>query len=1184
MGLILYFILIESIWANQVGIKLHGQLPSPPQFALQELQKVLSEKSIESHVSNGNLNDKPAQIIIEIKLAWSENKHHWKKPESFKIMVDKNKILVDGSDPVGLMYGIYELAEQIDMGTGKGLAVLYNIRETSSEPALEIRADNIFLKLENDDAISPWFYEEEFWKRYFSSLSRNRFNICDIHAMYNLENTSFPDLFPYFVKNPAIPEAALESQDQEKNLAMLNRIIELAEERGVHVSLMDYALDFPGISHGDEDKMITQTSWAVSEILKRCPKLWMFGFRIGESGKSEDFYKRSFLYGIANSGRKNIRLYTRTWLAQFKDLAQIGMKYPENFYIEIKYNGEHLGLPYNAIQGRWGSYSYEKYLNYPRYWKVIWQIRTNGTHRIFPWCDTDFIKRCVQSSTFGNAAGFSLEPITAYYTQDPSRVFKNPKQVDFIDYMFERYWAWYLVWGRLAYNSETPERVFIHEFKKQFGEEAGEQIYRLTNTYSQILPLIYRHHCLGPDHRNMAPEFETGNNTDYKPKQPKIKNIDSFINAGVLDTQTHLSCSDYVEAYLNHTINGKMTPLDVAERLDALAKQCQDYLKKIRVSKNKKEWNTCVNDIEALTNLAKYYAEKDRAACALQFYYRLGDPSQVPTARKHQERAIFYWKELVNVTEGQYKPLSDPLRMGKDFTWSRVLPDLDADLERIAEIEKEIQKSNSVQISHVPVYFAHAREDVQLICGVSGATPQKVSLYYQSGTGSPQKEICSSINRWTFESKIPGINLREGSYLRYWFSAEINGKTLTSPPDGAKNPDEIRIHSDEEGPVITWKSAEVKRKDEFVHIECTIEDLYGIAKAILEWKPMPSDQPWAEPIPLKQIQNNIFSTRVPLTYEGVLYCIVATDNNGNTTRYPNPQTARPYLVVNPWDRGLPPDMQVFSIGELKDGLKGQEKQWEKVSSMGRPGVFYEYCGKMGKVTFPLSVDTYSDYRLTIGTVVRQNYGRAKILIDAKEIDVLNCQLDVGGYVPVQKEFYIPALAEGDHSLSLELIDTSSIGFEGFKLTSRPAMVQGFMISQSFLGFIGEEGKDMYPIGNKNIIWNPADADAEGVVHLDAQLKPNENCHAYAATEILCDKDIETVMRIGHNDGMNVWLNGKIVYDYLRKHAFEYNMARIPVNLKKGKNLLVLLVTQAGRNWMFNVNLDTYDFQNRMPKF
>ena len=127
-----------------------------------------------------------------------------------------------------------------------------------------------------------------------------------------------------------------------------------------------------------------------------------------ESGKSESFFERSFLEGIRNSEKEDVRLYTRTWGATFKDLAQLGMAYPENFYIEIKYNGEHLGAPYNAIQGRWKDYSYQQYLNYPRYWKIIWQVRANGTHRLFPWFDTDFARRAARANSFGGGIGFSL--------------------------------------------------------------------------------------------------------------------------------------------------------------------------------------------------------------------------------------------------------------------------------------------------------------------------------------------------------------------------------------------------------------------------------------------------------------------------------------------------------------------------------------------------------------------------------------------------------------------------------------------------------------------------------------------------------------------------------------------------------------------------------------------------------
>jgi len=125
---------------------------------------------------------------------------------------------------------------------------------------------------------------------------------------------------------------------------------------------------------------------------------------------------------------------------------------------------------------------------------------------------------------------------------------------------------------------------------------------------------------------------------------------------------------------------------------------------------------------------------------------------------------------------------------------------------------------------------------------------------------------------------------------------------------------------------------------------------------------------------------------------------------------------------------------------------------------------------------------------------------------------------------------------------------------------------------------------MYPIGNPDLKWKKAEVQDKGIVRLDKQLDPHEDCYAYAATEIVSDKAIETTLCIGHNDGVYVWLNGEIIYEHPDKHAFEYNMSAIPINLKKGENLLVLLMMQAGRNWLFNVNLDTYDFRTKLPKF
>ncbi|MEN8139576.1 MAG: hypothetical protein ABFR62_14235, partial [Bacteroidota bacterium] len=428
-------ILSQVCSAQSVVIDVDNDLESPQKYAVEELNAALTNRGFK--VDGGN--DYTISIV-----SIGNKTELFNKPESFKIENSNNVISLFASDVVGSMYGIYELAEEIKYSEKTGVSILESIKDKYSEPALEIRADNPFLTIdENKTGISNWFYDVEYWERYFEKLARNRYNICDIHAMYVYETTGFPNIFPFFLINPKYPEASWQDEDQQHNLDMLKRIVGIAKDHGVNVSLMNYATEFPNTNMGKEAELAEKTSWAVAKLLNEIPDLWMFGFRIGESGKSEKFFEHSYLDGIEKSGKENVRLYTRTWLAEFRDMIKIGMKYPDNFYIEIKYNGEHLGAPYHAMQGRWHSYSYEKYLNYPRYWKIIWQIRPNGTHRVFPWNDIEFVKRTVESCKFGGAVGFTLEPITAYYPQNPDLTYKNAEKYKFMSYTTDRYWSWY---------------------------------------------------------------------------------------------------------------------------------------------------------------------------------------------------------------------------------------------------------------------------------------------------------------------------------------------------------------------------------------------------------------------------------------------------------------------------------------------------------------------------------------------------------------------------------------------------------------------------------------------------------------------------------------------------------------------------------------------------------------------
>jgi len=525
----------------------------------------------------------------------------------------------------------------------------------------------------------------------------------------------------------------------------------------------------------------------------------------------------------------------------------------------------------------------------------------------------------------------------------------------------------------------------------------------------------------------------------------------------------------------------------------------------LSVNKGVKEWNVLKTDIEALANLAHYYAEKDRAACSLEFYYQMGDASQVRLAKTHATQAKKYWEQLSDVTEKQYRPLLEPLRMlMEDFTFRSELPRLQADLDRIAQIEKEIEKGMTARSGH------------------------------------------------SFQKAPPGQDL----------------KTLP----------------DRQGPVVAWRQSAIRanREQGWMHIECTVYDTSGVDKVKLEWKPLPSMQKWQKPIIMTR-QGDVFSADVPLTYEGLLYSVVAIDSVGNVTRFPDVRKETPYVAVNPWDRGLEPELRITSEAKISGGLQEKVVRWQDVSTMGRPGRFRQYSGKGGQVEFSFSVNELSDYILTLAKVVNPNSGMAAVYVDGREIGVMDCQQDVGGDIPVKQEIRISRLKPGTHSLRFRLLTDKPVAIEGFGLAPTPAIIDRFLISQSFPGWPKEITEDDYPIGKPGIQWKPAQVDDKGIVHLDGQLKPNENCRAFAVTEIVCKRPQKTHLLIGSNDGAIVWLNGKRISSYPKKRPFKYNQDRIPVQLQKGKNTLVLLVFQAGRFWLFNANIETYDFRLELPE-
>jgi len=265
---------------------------------------------------------------------------------------------------------------------------------------------------------------------------------------------------------------------------------------------------------------------------------------------------------------------------------------------------------------------------------------------------------------------------------------------------------------------------------------------------------------------------------------------------------------------------------------------------------------------------------------------------------------------------------------------------------------------------------------------------------------------------------------------------------------------------------------------------------------------------------------------------------------------------------------------------ISNGVTVIPLEWKNVSNMKYSGKYFEYISMGGSINYSIKIAEDFDYKLKINKVMNTEFGNAQLLMDNKTLGILNFSRDVAMSVPAVQEFYVSSLSGGNHNITLNFKGKSKIGIEKISFLKIPIAIKKFLISQSFNGFIGNDGRNMYPIGNKNIVWKKADVLEDGIVRLDAQLDPSENCHAFAVTEIICQEELETTLRIGHNDGAIVWLNKELIYEYPSLHGFKYNEFSVPIKLNKGKNILGMIIMQAEGNWLFNLSMDTNKFKSQ----
>jgi hypothetical protein len=600
------------------------------------------------------------------------------KPEAFRIRRTAAGYDVTGGDARGAMYGALDLAEQVDL-TG-------TVREKDEQPALGIRALKYNIPLpgtgylsEEDLANNQWFWDLDYWRKFFDMAARNRYNAI-----------TFWSAHPYdrMVRIPKYPEATdLPAAELDHNIAFFRQLFQMAADRGldtylitwnIHVSrafaekhnIPPAGLDLPLVRDYQRE--------AIKALFATYPMLTGLGTTAGERmgnmpvKQRLDWISDTYFAALRQVGRP-VPFILRYWQSEPEATAAMlaSLHYPGPVYLDIKYNGEHMysSTKPHVLDPKWVQLAHGHY-------RLLWHLRNDDLF-ILRWGDPDFVRETVRNMAGPDSAGFiegselDLPGVDRIHTET-ARAHLDWK------YKFEKHWFRYMLWGRLGYSAGEPDDTWRAHFVRRFGA-AGPETFEALREASKIAPLITSYHW-NYMNGDWYPEGSIGTwNTSYE--QPRV----NYRRA----TMYHP-----IEAYIfNNTIDGTFAnipeflaqskaegPLEVADRLSGHGRRALELIAKARghVERGNKEFECTVADLRASGNLGIYYGEKLRGAAHLaRFLFGAGEDERRASVA-NLESALEAWKQVVAATQNHYVP--HEVWLFGQFDWKRYQPDVEADI------------------------------------------------------------------------------------------------------------------------------------------------------------------------------------------------------------------------------------------------------------------------------------------------------------------------------------------------------------------------------------------------------------------------------------------------------------------------------------------------------------------------
>jgi hypothetical protein len=642
----------------------------------------------------------------------------------------KTVLLVSGFDDRGLMYALLDVATRIGWSAGKSNP-LSEIKEITEQPAIAERALSVYTM--NRAYWESRFYDESYWTKYLDMLAENRYNMFTIVFGYEASGFMAP-VYPYFFNVDGFSEVNLPgitSQEQKRNVEALNRLIQMAHDRGIGFTAGIWDHIFrggvqeatnPGSTAGNVkvtglngDNLIPYTKAALIRFIKVFPGVDVIQFRMHDEsglkqGEQEGFWKGMFQAIKADA--PNIHFVLRA-KGLPDSIIQNAYDAGVNFSIGTKYWMEQMGLPYHPThiprqnqQDR--RHSYADLLRYPQQYKMYWRLWNGGTNRILLWGDPEYARRFAESTRIYDSSGYEVnEPLAtkmASESHDAKPFDLMKPEYKYYTWEFERYWHFYQVFGRMGYNLQTSPDVWQKEFEIRFGKKAAPVVESALHKASQVLPRIVAS-CYPYSH------FPT---TRGWAEKQRLGDLPEYAKGDRSDSQQFASFEEEAQLLIENGETAKILPSVNSRWFGEIAADINSMVAKAESSignNRNKEFNSTIVDLKILANLATYHSRRIPAAVSYCLFQQTKDVAALNAAIAYERGALEAWKQVVAAAGDVY---ADNLLMGlrvggndgvkTDLTghWRTELVALEKGLDKLQE-QRNNFKADSV-VKPAPVY------------------------------------------------------------------------------------------------------------------------------------------------------------------------------------------------------------------------------------------------------------------------------------------------------------------------------------------------------------------------------------------------------------------------------------------------------------------------------------------------